>query len=218
MKDYSQNYEDYTKFILSYKIENNKIIAKLASGRLYTIPYSKENEQKIISKMETQARFAEIKTTGAFNIFLAVTYPLIWLPMAIFNYINIGGLDYGVVLGINVACAILFPTKVISNLKRTHDIKKMHYFLDYKKELNEGLGKSENVKLGLSEKVIKQIELQKSTNQEPFNINNLDNYSLSDLRRVKENLDRISAFNFDETEPVLEKTPVLKRTLKNKRK
>lgn len=31
MKDYSQNYVDYTRYILSNKIENNKIIAKLAN-------------------------------------------------------------------------------------------------------------------------------------------------------------------------------------------
>lgn len=219
MKDYSHNYEEYTKFILSYKIENNKIIVKLANGDLYTIPYTEENEQKIISRMEAQARFATIKPTGVFNIFFAVTYPLIWLPIAIINYINLGGLDYGFVLAMNSTCTILFSTKVISNLKRNHDIKKMQYFLANKQELNEALINNDNIKIGLSNKAIKQIELQKSTNQEPFNINNLDNYSLSDLKTIKENIARISAFNFDETAPLLEEpSPVLKRTLKNKTK
>ena len=57
MKDYSLNYDDSKKFILSYKTENGIIVAKLASGELYTVPYSEENENKIISRMEEQARY-----------------------------------------------------------------------------------------------------------------------------------------------------------------
>lgn len=52
MKNYSLNYDDSKKFILSYKIEIGKIVAKLASGKSYTVPYSEENENKIISRME----------------------------------------------------------------------------------------------------------------------------------------------------------------------
>ena len=52
MKDYSLNYDDSKKFILSYKIENGKIVAKLASGESCTVPYSEENENKIIFRME----------------------------------------------------------------------------------------------------------------------------------------------------------------------
>ena len=48
MKDYLLNCDDSRKNILSYKIKNGEIVAKLASGELYTIPYSDENENKII--------------------------------------------------------------------------------------------------------------------------------------------------------------------------
>ena len=83
--------------------------------------------------------------------------------------------------------------------------------------------KSENIKLGVSKKAIKQIELQKSKNKQPFNINNIDNYSLSDLKALRENIKRISTFGFNEEETILEDTiekkgPVLKMTLDNKRK
>ena len=69
----------------------------------------------------------------------------------------------------------------------------------------------------------KQIELQKSKNKQPFNINNIDNYSLSDLKALRENIKRISTFGFNEEETILEDTieekgPVLKKTLDNKRK
>ena len=53
MKDYS-TLDNYKEFILSYKIVDNKIVVELASGDNYIIPNTKENENKIIHKMETQ--------------------------------------------------------------------------------------------------------------------------------------------------------------------
>ena len=50
MKDYSLNFEDFTTFILNYKIENNLIIVKIASGENYVIPYTLKNEKKYLSK------------------------------------------------------------------------------------------------------------------------------------------------------------------------
>ena len=67
--------------------------------------------------------------------------------------------------------------------------------------------------LNVSKKTVKQIDFQNSTGKLPFNINNIDNYSLSDLKTLKENIERISAFGFNEDENVLEERgPVLKKT------
>jgi len=221
MKDYSLNYDDSKKFILSYKIENGKIVAKLASGELYTVPYSEENENKIISRMEEQARYAQLKPLKATDKILAISQPLI-LSIAIINFVNNGGWFYGTILAVIAAGAIGYPAKVIINAIKKRDIKKLNYFLDNKEELNEIVVKSENMKLGVSKKAVKEIELQRSKNKQPFNINNIDNYSLSDLRALRENIERISTFGFNE-EPILEdtieeKVPVLKKTLDSKRK
>ena len=221
MKDYSLNYNDSKKFILSYKIENGKIVAKLASGELYTVPYSEENENKIISRMEEQARYAQLKPLKATDKILAISQPLI-LSIAIINFVNNGGWFYGTILAVIAAGAIGYPAKVIINAIKKRDIKKLNYFLDNKEELNEIVVKSENMKLGVSKKAVKEIELQRSKNKQPFNINNIDNYSLSDLRALRENIERISTFGFNE-EPILEdtieeKVPVLKKTLDSKRK
>ena len=221
MKDYSLNYDDSKKFILSYKIENGKIVAKLASGELYTVPYSEENENKIISRMEEQARYAQLKPLKATDKILAIRQPLV-LPIAIINFVNNGGWFYGIILAVIAAGAIGYPAKVIINAIKKRDIKKLNYFLDNKEELNESVEKSENMKLGVSKKAVKEIELQRSENKQPFNINNIDNYSLSDLKALRENIERISTFGFNE-EPILEDTieekgPVLKKTLDSKRK
>lgn len=222
MKDYSLNYDDSKKFILSYKIENGKIVAKLASGELYTVPYSEENENKIISRMEKQARYAEPKPLETLDKILAISQPLV-LPIAIMNFVNNGGWFYGITLAIIVEGAIYYPAKAIINAIKKRDIKKLNYFLDNKEELNESIEKSENMKLGVSKKAVKEIELQRSENKQPFNINNIDNYSLSDLKALRENIERISTFGFNEEEPILEDTieekgPVLKKTLDSKKK
>lgn len=222
MKDYSLNYDDSKKFILSYKIENEKIVAKLASGELYTVPYSEENENKIISRMEEQARYAQPKPLQTLDKILAISQPLV-LPIAIMNFVNNGGWLYGIMLAIIVEGAIYYPAKAIINAIKKRDIKKLNYFLDNKEELNESIEKSENMKLGVSKKAVKEIELQRSENKQPFNINNIDNYSLSDLKALRENIERISTFGFNEEEPILEYTieekgPVLKKTLDSKRK
>lgn len=222
MKDYSLNFDDSKKFILSYKIENRKIVAKLASGVLYTVPYSEENENKIMSIMEEQARYAQPKPLQTLDKILTISQPL-FLPIAIMNFVNNGGWFFGIILAIITEGAIYYPAKAIINAVKKRDIKKLNYFLDHKEELNENIEKSENIKLGVSKKAIKQIELQKSENKQPFNINNIDNYSLRDLKKLRENIERISTFGFNEEEPILEDTteekgPLLKKTLDSKRK
>ena len=114
MKDYSLNYDDSKKFILSYKIENGKIVAKLASGESYTVPYSEENENKIISRMEEQARFAQPKPLQMLDKILTISQPLM-LPIAIMNFVNNGGWFYGMLLAIIAEGAIYYPAKTIIN-------------------------------------------------------------------------------------------------------
>ena len=172
--------------------------------------------------MEEQARYAQPKPLKVFDKILAISQPLI-LPIAINNFVNNVEWFYGIILAVIAAGAIGYPAKVIINAIKKRDIKKLNYFLDNKEELNESVKKSENMELGVSKKAVKEIELQRSENKQPFNINNIDNYSLSDLKALRENIERISTFGFDEEEPILEDTieekgPVLKKTLDSKRK
>ena len=171
--------------------------------------------------MEKQARYAEPKPLNTPDKILAISQPLV-LPIAIMNFINNGGWFYGIMLAIIVEGAIYYPAKAIINAIKKRDIKKLNYFLDNKEELNKSIEKSENMKLGISKKAVKEIELQRSKNKQPFNINNIDNYSLSDLKALRENIERISTFGFNEEEPILEDTieekgPVLKKTLDSKK-
>lgn len=224
MKDHSLDFNDSKKFILSYKIENGKIVAKLASGEVYTVPYTEENENIIISKMEEQVRCAQPKPLWVWEThkFLAISNSLN-LPVAISHFVNYGGWLWGTILAFVTVEAIKHSAIVITNVIKNRNIKKLKDFLDHKEELNKSVEKSENMELGISKNDVKQIDLQESENKEPFNINNMNNYSLSDLKILEKNIERISSFGFNDEETesedvVEEKGPVKKRTLENKRK
>lgn len=210
MKNYSQSDLDAKQFILSYELEQGKIFVKLASGEIYSIPYTRENEKNVIARMEKQAREAQPKELKMLDKIMSVTQPLI-LPISIINFMNNGGWFYAFLLGIILSGAIYYPIKVIKNVLQKKDIKKMNYFLNVKEELNENIEKSENLKLGISKKAAKEIELQSSKKQEVFNINNIDNYSLNDLKTIRENIKRMISFGFEEetSKSFEEKEPVL---------
>lgn len=221
MKNYSLNYDEAKKFILSYKIDNGKIIAKLASGELYVIPYSEKNEKEVISIMEKQAKCAKLKPFTLVDNYLII-YSSLLLLLSIMCFLDKGGIVYGITLACTVASTIHYSLKTIKNAIKKRDIKKLNYFLEHKEELNESIEKSQNMKLSISKRAFKEIEVQKSENKQPFTINNIDNYSLKDLKKLKENIERISSFGFDEEESVLEDTmkekgTVLKKTLGDKK-
>ena len=212
MKNYSKSYKESKTFILSYKIENGKLIIKLASGELYVIPYSNKNEQKILSKMEKQVRRAKLKPMGISNL-------VFFIPAILIISRFFGGLIF---FGASLLCVILIGGIIIHSNKMK-EVKKLNYFLEYKELLNKDIEKSENVKLGISKKANKEIEVQKSKNKPAFTINNMDNYSLKDLQIINENICRLHFFGFDEKTTELddipeEKGPVLKRALNKENK
>ena len=222
MKDYSLNTDEQKKYILSYKIEDGKIIVKLASREIYTIPYTEENEQSVISKMESQARKAEVKPLDIVNRALSITQPLL-TPIAVVIFINNGGWFSAMLLGIFASEAILYPAWNIINVMKQRDIKKLNYFLDHQQELNDSVENNEKMLLNVSKKTVSKIKAQQNEGKKPFNINNIDNYSLKDLRTLKENFERIPSFGFRENESMLkEPTPekqgnVLKKTFNSKK-
>ena len=56
MYDYSENENSRKKFILNYKKNGNQLIVKFANGVRITMPYTKDNEEKLLKKMEDQVK------------------------------------------------------------------------------------------------------------------------------------------------------------------
>jgi len=212
VKDYSTNSNERRKYILSYTIENGKIIAKLASGNFYIIPYNEDNEQAVISKMEMQARLAENPPLNIYDKVLAILQPL-FVPIAIVNFINYGGWFWGIALVITGITAIYWPVKCIKNLIKERDIRKLKYLLDNQQELNDNVEKSENILLDVSKKAVNKIKIEQNKENKPFGINNIDHYSLKDLRTLKENIEIINSFGFYENNSTESEEIVKKRVL-----
>ena len=215
MKDYSLNDDDYKEYILSYKIDDKKIIATLANGELYTLPYTEENEKEIIKKMEVQVRRAKIKPLKNIDKVLSVINPLL-LPLAIINLIKNGGwFNTTILIGI-IDGTIRYPIRVIKNKLKKKDLRKLNYFLDHKKELNEKVEKIKDIKQGISKRAIKQIKSEHNKEKQPVTINNIDNYSLKDLKTIREYIINSTPLNLKEkTDNSNQKNnnKVLKKTL-----
>jgi hypothetical protein len=219
MKDHSKNKEDARTYILSYEVINNEIILKLASGEKYIVPYSEENEMKVIDKMENQALFCKTPTTvndiTVFQYFIGLG--ALWLPasgvLQTIRFINNPGVYSGIWMVLHGLGAVFCVANVLHNIYLKKDAKKLCYFIEHRRELNEKIGSSENMKLGLSKKTIKEIEKAQSTDKQPINVTNIDNYSLKELKILKANVERMTDFGFDEKTPKLKDVKVKKREL-----
>ena len=188
MRNYSTNYEDYQEYILSYKIENKEIIIKLATNELYVIPYTKENERIVIAMMERQAKnIKEVPIEIIRRNIAFVGASLSLSLIAFMKYIAVGNFITLFAIIMFGSLTILSTSTAIQNIIRNKDIKKFRYFLKNKKELNINAKKTKN--LNISKKA--EREIQKQNNITPININNIDSYSLKDLKKIRENIEQI---------------------------
>ena len=167
MKDHSVNSAEQKKYILSYKVEAEKIVAKLASGEFYTIPYSEENEQAIILRMEKQARSAEITPISFSDKFLCFALSLA-LPILVLLLIVYGGWVCFTLFSLTVICELYYSKELISNIIKKMDIAKLNYFLDNQQKLNDNIGKNENVLLNVRKKAINQIKSEQSKGMKDY--------------------------------------------------
>ena len=188
MRNYSTNYEDYQEYILSYKIENKEIIIKLATNELYVIPYTKENERIVIAMMERQAKnIKEVPIEIIRRNIAFVGASLSLSLIAFMKYIAVGNFITLFAIIMFGSLTMLSTSTAIQNIIRNKDIKKFRYFLKNKKELNINAKKTKN--LNISKKA--EREIQKQNNITPININNIDSYSLKDLKKIRENIEQI---------------------------
>lgn len=194
MKDYTLDKLGREKFIKNYKVKNGKIIINLASKEKYVIPYTEENEKKVLSKMEEQVNNARIKPIGIINKFLAgVSYGALALALYL-SIVETAILYFVVAFGLSS----FFTYQLASNQIKLKDLEKQRFFLDNRKLINDNIKKSPNMTLGLDKKIVTQIE--RSDEQNIFDINLIDSYSLSDLKKLKRNILRFEEFKFDEQE------------------
>ncbi len=182
MKDHSKSIEERSKYVLSYKVKDNKLICNMATGESLVYDYSVENENKIKKVMEKQA--TDHKDDN-YETNSYITYIIVLLMiLALFN-LNLP------VIGV---CSFLLLVKGASRLYATslkNDIEKLNLFLESGNIINDNLDKP-NIKAGISKKTKKII------NNGPIDINTLDKVKLRDYKKLLLNIKREELFNIEE--------------------
>ena len=198
MKDYSRNYNEARKFIKSYKIENGEIIIQYASGETKTVQFKQQTEKGILEQMECQAKYASAKPLTGPELFFAFAQPL-FFALSVYNASTATSYK-PLLIGVSLVTAfgaIYYPGKAINYVLKQKELKKLNYFLDNKDELNSSLAnpsiRKHNFTEGVSRKAFKQIESELSSrhNTDTINMNNIDSYSLDDLKTMKNNLQKL---------------------------
>lgn len=199
MKDYSLNEEERKSFVLNYdKLSESSISVNFADGKIYFIPNTEGNENKLESKMIEQAsncdgKRSKIRISNIINILLVIVV-ITLVSIKAYN-INVNGFTFieKLILTLFTSLMVNIPmfTSIIINNNLLKDIKKNKFFVENQEVINKGLNNT-NV-LANSGVKIKQTE-----NNKTITINDIDyNYSFNDLKTIVDNANREEYFEFD---------------------
>ena len=213
MKDYSLNLEESKKFILNYEIEEatKNLIINLASGEKYPVPYTIENEKKILKKMKEQVLNSDksrIKIEK--NIKHNWKYLIFDILMIVFNVFNIkmgctiSPKGSAIFAAMFMIFTIIRTVYMIESKKTIKDINKQQMFLENEELLNEKIMSNSNILLNTNEKT-KDIVISNKNDmfysnkkkKKVFNLNNIDKIKYKEIEKMLENIKRDEEFGFD---------------------
>lgn len=193
MKYYRNKDTNSDYFIKKYKIENGEIIAELASGESYCIPHTKKNEEEILRRMESQVINADYRPFNALDKVNFGTLPISTI-ISIIDTMD-DQTRSKVLLGLLAFCDFCYIIRLCDYINVKQDLKKNKYFLKNKNYINSNFKPINSMMLGLSSKTQNKI-LENNSNEIMFDINNISDYSLSDLKKIVSNIERVHTFNF----------------------
>lgn len=228
MKNFSMKRKNSKTFILSYKVEKDQMIVRLASKEKYVIPYTLENEKNVKSRMEEQIlnvcafenKQKEKFSDAIVNFILAIVivivsiYALVLQPKGIHFAWGIVGIAVGGLLAV-LAIGVMACSK-----KKIKDIYKNRMFITHEKRLNENAKINSNILFGTTNKTRTLIASTLLNKQPAFTFNTVDRMKYKELKQILENIDRAEQFGFEyqnEKEESPKEEPLKKET-KNKRK
>mgnify|MGYP004557948597 CR=1 FL=1 len=203
MKYYTLNSKDATSFILNYEIKDNQIIVNYANGEHYIIPYTNDNEKKILKKMEDQVHDAQnsddmlkkkIRKAGDWILFS--------IFMIICNFCTIKSCHsisplmqniFIVCFTFNIGFQI-FDIKYVTKILK--DLEKNKILLDNQEKINEMIKENQNILTNSNEKIKKMV---KSTPEDKpvGTLKSVEKLKLKELKSVLENIQKEEEFRFD---------------------
>ena len=190
MKDYTLNFEEAVSFILNYEIKDNQIIVNYANGEHYIIPYTNDNEEKILKKMEDQVYSAQYYDKLSKKILKkSRNWILFCILMIILLKTNSSfiPLMQNILIGSYTLCIgwkILYIKYIKTNI---NDLEKNKMLLDNQEKLNETVKENQNILTNSNEKI---KEMVKSTPEDKpvFTLNSVEKLKLKELKAILENI------------------------------
>lgn len=216
MKDYTLKLEDKETFILNYEIKDNEMILHLADGNTYTVPYTKDNERRVLNKMEIQVAhsriFKEDRRERNSKSGKRMLFYLFMILANILLFINGSGIFSAIAIGCFTLAEICAVLTCIKSFAELNDAYKNTEFLEKKEELNEALKTNKNM-LNNVKKETKDYVSSIINNNEELDINKIDDVPYDQLIIMLENLKNAKTFNFDFSVPEEEKQAVLTKKI-----
>ncbi len=220
MRDYSLNLEDSKTFVLNYTIKGNQIIVNLAKGENFIIPYTQENEKKLLEIMKKQVlnsnRFMKTQEKRFSRSWKLTTLSVF---MLMFNVLVLASGKSILPVGSGL-CASLFVFNIIYSVycmvdskKNIKDIQKNVILLCNEKKLNEKVRGNPHV-LATTDEKLKEMVSSTPTELPVFTLNNADEIEYRQLEKILEIIDREEKLGFDYSSASDDNPLVLKRKLK----
>ena len=213
MKNYSLDNE--SDFILGYKKKDNKIIVRLPKRKKFEIFNTRENEEKIIKKMEHQVEYGELNFTSdkykGYDKYIkdATLYLLLHSPASIITY-NFWGNNLAYKLWLSL---VILETGIIGVSSVCHygtkyykkDFKKHQLFLNNKKEINSFIEENPSCLDGINKRARTEIEDRMVDLEEPININTVNKIKLKELKLLLEKARFYDSLKIESVSDVIEK-------------
>ncbi len=175
---------NFEELIRNYKVSNDKIIITFLDGSRKEIPFTEQNEAELLNEMLKQAKIMRMnKSEHVLKVekYDALRGAIRMIPITFSDYVTANKSDtYQVVRTLSgVFCGLAALTIVTSsfiyNLKANelNELKKYKMYLDMKEDIDK-----------TDAYLFKGVK----TKGMPLNINTLDNYSLNDIKQIRNNL------------------------------
>lgn len=175
---------NFEELIRNYKVSNDKIIITFLDGSRKEIPFTEQNEAELLNEMLKQAKIMRMnKSEHVLKVekYDALRGAIRMIPITFSDYVTANKSDTyqfvrtlsGVICGL--AALTIVTSSFIYNLKANelNELKKYKMYLDMKEDIDK-----------TDAYLFKGVK----TKGMPLNINTLDNYSLNDIKQIRNNL------------------------------
>ena len=196
---YTYDHIELSSIIEKYKINHDKIIVNFLDGSSYELPSNKENEEIIKRRMLKQA-IARDESHALKEAKKKQIKALIWSIFQTYltaicisnSYSNNGTMTATMLSYISGIIVVLHGIEFKIDSEEIEEIEKYKIYLSIKDRLED------NIKNPILYVGVNSIEKE-------LNINTLDNYSLNDIKIIKNNLLKMENYNQNNNIKVLTK-------------